>query len=153
MKFDLQKLSPAEKLLWNNGVLDKSHIDLDALAYRYNAEIRYRPLDGCEARLVTYGERAIISISSSSTDGRKRFSLAHELAHWICDKRAGSFLCAKEDIGPQNSEAKTIESNANDFASQLILPDYLVTPWMEGKKITLDVASILATDFSSSCYY
>lgn len=96
------------------------------------------------------GDSAIISVSSTSNEGRQRFSLAHELAHWICDRNRGVFLCAKEDIGPQNSEAKSVEGHANSYASQLILPTYLVDPWLQGRKATLDVADQLSKAFSSS---
>ena len=150
MDVDLSRLSSAERLLWGYGVTDSSHIDLDAIANDNGAEVKYRPLGGCEARLVARGENAIISVNSASNDGRQRFSLAHELAHWICDRKTGSFLCAKEDIGPQNAIARSVEAHANSYASQLILPTYLVEPWMKDRKVNLDVASLLAKDFNAS---
>ena len=154
MDVDLKQLSPAERLLWGYGVTDPSHIDLDAIANDNGAEIKYRPLGGCEARLVVRGDRAIISINSNgNNDGRQRFSLGHELAHWIYDRKTGAFLCAKEDIGPQNAEAKSVEAQANGYASQLILPTYLVDPWMQKQKtqkLSLDMASLLRKDFNSS---
>lgn len=150
MDSNLHQLSPAERLLWGYGVTDSSHIDLDAIAIDNGAEVKYRPLEGCEARLVIRGDYAIISVNSNSNEGRQRFSLAHELAHWICDRKMGSFLCAKEDIGPQNAEAKSVEAHANGYASQLILPTYLVDPWMQGRKISLYVASLLGKEFNSS---
>lgn len=150
MEIDVHKLSPAERLLWGYGVTAPSHIDLEGIANDNGAEIKFRRLGGCEARLVARGDRAIISVDSGSNDGRQRFSLAHELAHWICDRKTGSFMCAKEDIGPQNAEAKSVEAHANGYASQLILPTYLVDPWMQGRKIVLDVASLLAKDFNAS---
>ncbi|APW48668.1 ImmA/IrrE family metallo-endopeptidase [Rhodoferax antarcticus] len=150
MSVDLSRLSSAERLLWGYGVTDSSHIDLDAIANDNGAEVKYRPLGGCEARLVARGESAIISVNSASNDGRQRFSLAHELAHWICDRKTGSFLCAKEDIGPQSAVAKSVEANANGYASQLVLPTYLVVPWIKDRKITLDVSALLAKDFNVS---
>ena len=57
---------------------------------------------------------------------------------------------AKEVIGPQNAEAKSVEARANGYASQLVLPDYLVIPWAEGKRANLDVAKSLANDFNAS---
>lgn len=150
MEIDVQQLSPAERLLWRYGITDQSHIDLDAIANDNGAEVKYRPLGGCEARLVVRGNCAIISVNSNSKAGRQRFSLAHELAHWICDRKTGSFLCANEDIGPQNAKAKSVEARANGYASQLILPTYLVEPWMQGRKISLDMASLLSKEFSSS---
>lgn len=150
MTIELSTLSPAERLLWSYGVTGPKHIDLDGIAADRGAQVVYRPLEGCEARLVVNHDRAIISVNSTSIEGRKRFSLAHELAHWICDRNTGSFLCAKEDIGPQNAEAKSVEAHANSYASQLILPDYLVTPWLTGKRINLDVAAQLRDEFNAS---
>jgi hypothetical protein len=43
-----------------------------------------------------------------------------------------------------------IEANANSFASQLVLPDYLVVNWIGAQKPSLDVASKVASDFKSS---
>jgi Zn-dependent peptidase ImmA (M78 family) len=150
MKVDYQQLTAAERLLWSYGVTDPTHIDLEAIANDNGVAVKYRPLGGCEARLLARGDRAIISVSSNSSDGRRRFSLAHELAHWICDRKTGSFLCAKEDIGPQNAEARSVEAHANGFASQLILPTYLVNSWLQGQKTNLDVASQLSKEFNTS---
>ncbi|MGH8657517.1 MAG: ImmA/IrrE family metallo-endopeptidase [Gammaproteobacteria bacterium] len=81
------------------------------------------------------GSRAIITVNTKTYPVRQRFSIAHELGHWITDCGRGGFLCATEDIGPQNAEAQTVEALANSFASQLILPDYLFGPKAEGKPI------------------
>ena len=151
MQIDTARLSPAERLLWSCGVVAPDQIDLEAIANARGARVVHRHLDGCEARLVATAERAVISVSTAGGyEGRRRFSLAHELAHWICDRRTGSFQCAKEVIGPQNAEAKSVEAHANAFASQLILPDYLVVPWADGKRTNLDVAKTLANDFNAS---
>jgi Zn-dependent peptidase ImmA (M78 family) len=151
MQVELSQLSPAERLLWSYGVTEPEHIDLEAIAEDSGAHVVLRPLDGCEARLVVTGDRAVISVNSASTyEGRRRFSLAHELAHWLCDRKTGSFQCAKEAIGPQNAEARSVEAHANGYASQLLLPDYLVLPWTHGKRVNLDVARSLARDFDAS---
>ena len=150
MRIDLSLLSAPEKLLWQYGVRDPSHIDLEAIANYRGAEVVYRPLCGCAARLVAAGDKAVISVGVGSHPGRQRFSLAHELAHWICDKDHGSFRCANEDIGPQNAEAKNVEAYANGYASQLILPSFLVDPWLVGKRINLDTAKALGGDFDAS---
>jgi hypothetical protein len=151
MRIDTTRLSPAERLLWSHGVLAPEHIDLEAIANACGARVVHRYLDGCEARLVASADRAVISVNpAGSYEGRRRFSLAHELAHWICDRRTGSFQCAKEVIGPQNAEARSVEAHANAYASQLVLPDYLVLPWSEGKRTNLDVAKSLAFDFNTS---
>lgn len=149
-QFDLESLTPPERLLWSYGVDAPEHIDLEAIAKARGADVRVRPLGGCDARLVVSGERAIISLNASSSEGRRRFSLAHELAHLICDRKAGSFLCAKDDIGPQNAESRSVESAANGYASQLVLPSYLVDPWITDKPVSFATVKSLAEAFRVS---
>ena len=146
MPIDVEQLTPGERLLWGYGITHPEQIDLDAIANDCDAVVKYRALGGCEARLVAGEHRAIISVNSGSSTGRQRFSLAHELAHWLCDRHTGSFLCAKSDIGPQNAEAKSVEAHANGYASQLVLPTYLVDPWLAGRAVSLEVGRILAKE-------
>ncbi|WP_395680466.1 ImmA/IrrE family metallo-endopeptidase [Dokdonella sp.] len=151
MRINPSTFSPGEALLWRHGVVEPEFIDLDGIAAAEGAEVRYRALDGCEARLVVFGDRGIISIKPDPKyPGRQRFSLAHELAHWQCDRAVGGALCAADDISPSNTEAKGRESAANNYASQLVLPDYLVAPRAEGLAFTLDAAQELARAFRSS---
>lgn len=150
MAVDTSRLSAAERLLWSHGVRKPEHIDLEAIASATGARVVYRRLDGCAARLVASGERAVISVSLDDNKGRQRFSLGHELAHWLGDAKHSSFKCASADIGPQNAEAKTVEANANSYSSQLILPDYLVEPWMRDRKVNVDLANALGSEFHAS---
>jgi len=145
-----EKLSKPERILWSFGVDDPADIDLEAIAFDLGASIKQRPLTGCDARLVRTDEAAIISINSDSHPLRQRFSLAHELAHLIEDRGRKGFICAKEDIAPQNSEAKSIEALANDFASQLVLPSYLFLPRVAGKPVSFGTADKVSKEFKCS---
>jgi IrrE N-terminal-like domain len=151
MRIDVSALSPGEAFLWRHGVTAPEHIDLDEFAKAEGVEVRYRPLDGCEARLVVLGERGVISVKHDfKSPGRQRFSLAHEIAHWMRHRKVGGMLCAMDDIAPTNTEAKSRESEANAYASQLVLPDYLVAPRVGTFALTLDGAQDLAKLFNSS---
>jgi Zn-dependent peptidase ImmA (M78 family) len=147
---DPSKFTKPEKLLWRYGITEPEDIDLEAIAFDLGAEVRYRQLDGCDARIVGNDTTAIISISVASYPTRQRFSLAHEIGHWHEDRGTGGFLCAAEDIGPQNAAAKSKEALANAFASQLILPDYLFKPRILNRQPILDTASYLAEEFNAS---
>lgn len=150
MAVDIDRLSHPERLLWGHGVRKPEHIDLEAIACARGAHVVYRKLDGCAARLVAAGDCAVISVAMDDNLGRRRFSLGHELAHLMQDAKRTSFKCSSTDIGPQNAEAKSIEADANSFASQLILPDYLVLPWVADSKPSLDLANAMASDFQAS---
>lgn len=149
MCIDFRTLSAPERLLWSHGCRLPEHIDLEGIACARGARVVYRRLDGCAARLLTDGRQAIISIRAGDNEGRRRFSLAHELAHWINDARRG-FSCVGDDIAPQNAQAAAVEAAANEFSSQLILPDYLVGPWVRGRRVSLGLAVELSVAFRSS---
>lgn len=147
---DPTQFTKTERLLWNYGITDPEDIDLDAIAFDLGATVRYRKLDGCDARIVGNDSTAIISVNSNSYPTRQRFSLAHEIGHWYEDRGKGVLPCSAEDIGPQNAEAKSKEALANAFASQLILPNYLFKPRIIGRPPILDTASCLADEFNAS---
>ena len=112
MTVDIDRLSRPERLLWGHGVRRPEHIDLEAIAGASGAHVIYRKLDGCAARLVAAGDHAVISVAMDDNLGRRRFSLGHELAHWMQDAQRALFQCSSTDIGPQNAEAKSIEADA-----------------------------------------
>lgn len=150
LRINPHQISKPERLLWERGITEPSEIDLEKLAFSLGALVRYCKLDGCDARLVGNGTQAIITVNTQSHHARQRFSIAHELSHWLEDRRLGVLPCFKEDIGPQNIEAKNIEALANKFASQLILPDYLFIPRIEGKSVSLNTVETLAKEFNTS---
>lgn len=71
--------------------------------------------------------RAIITVNSESLPTRRRYSLAHELGHWHYHK--GRVLyCGPGDVEAPAKDAVNPERQADDFASDLILPNYLFRP-------------------------
>lgn len=145
--------SEAETLLHRFGIDHPSQIDLEAIAYELGALIVYRKLDGCDARIVGHGTKAIIAINENSNLERKRFSIGHEIGHWRGDWRGGGFLCGKDDIRDNSllGDAKRdAEARANRFAADLILPNYLFTPACARRPLTVESALALSGEFRAS---
>jgi hypothetical protein len=141
-------LSPAERLLQELGVTEPDEIDLEAIAYYVNARVRYRPLDGCEARIIGKGNEAIISVNSNSTYRRKRFSIAHELGHWF-HHRGKCLACRVEEYRPR--DALSPERTADSYAADLLMPNYLFRPLArQQSKLTFKAVTALADIFKSS---
>lgn len=65
---------------------------------------------------------------SRESPGRRRFTLAHELGHWVCQchegkaGRAAPVYCRAEEIGV-DPEARALEREANVFAAELLMPE------------------------------
>lgn len=120
-------LSRAERLLKSLGVEHPEEIDLEAIAWHLGVlSVKVRTLDGCEARIVGRGNHAIISVDPRAIPRRRRFSIAHELGHWVFH-RGKTRICRPEDI-QERSNGAAIEQEANRFAADLLLPRYLLQP-------------------------
>ena len=132
----------AVDLLQSLGITEPAEIDICAIAQSRGATVVEKPVTGCEARIVGYGERAIIVVNSESIPSRKRFSAAHELGHWMRDARTISLGCNPEAlIGSREANAET---RANRYASDLLMPQFMFQPRAKGCPITFETASSLA---------
>ena len=118
----------AERILVRLGITEPREIDLEAIAWELGVRIKYRPLDGCEARIVGRSDKAIITVNVRSSRRRRRFSIGHELGHWHYD-RGRMVVCLADDIGRAAvSDSNHPERLADQFASQLLMPEYLFRP-------------------------
>jgi Zn-dependent peptidase ImmA (M78 family) len=132
------------------GISEPKDINLDAIAWTRGAVVNYRPIDGCEATIVGSKLRAVISVNSRSTPKRRRFSLAHELGHWH-HHRGRVLFCGKNDVCNFRRSALDPEHQADDFASDMVLPNYMVDPRLRKmKRLTLAAARELAEEFHTS---
>lgn len=81
----------------------------------------------CSGMLIP--ERRTILLNANETlqsPGRRRFTLAHEIGHWICHCRraaAAEILCRTADVDEPSDPR---EREANVFAAELLMPDEAV---------------------------
>src|SRR2546427_1986631 len=76
--------------------------------------------------------------------GRRRFTLAHEVGHWICqclEGRMAPVYCRSDEVGPPNGDAQQLEREANVFAAELLMPEALVRRKYEEASGLEDVAA------------
>lgn len=141
-------MTPAERLLQELGVTEPSEIDLEAIAFHLGARVRYRPLDGCEARIIGSNDLSIITVNERSSYPRKRFSIAHELGHW-CHHRGKALVCRAEEFRPRDPTSP--ERIVDAYAADLIMPQYLFRPAARQQpKLNFKAVSTLAGIFHSS---
>ena len=93
-------------------------------------DIQEKPLNGLEGVLITEAERdfGMIQVNSSSSRQRRRYSVAHELGHflspWHRQTSSGGFECTRQDMARPTGDDVHIrqESEANKFAIELLAP-------------------------------
>ena len=139
----------AQELLDELGIISPDEIDVDAIAQYVGATVKRAELIGAEARIVGAGDDAIITVNEESTLTRQRFSVGHELGHWMFDRGQLDLSC---DVDRQERYAYGTdkESLANGFASDLLLPITLFRPRLGKRPPTLDVIRDLGNTFTTS---
>ncbi|MBL8308813.1 MAG: ImmA/IrrE family metallo-endopeptidase [Burkholderiales bacterium] len=122
----------AEARIAELGITSASELDVEAIAYDAGMQVKYAQLDGCDATLVGFGDKAIATIRRSDVRGRERFSIAHELGHWEMH-RGRSFQC-RVDEPDRNfpSAEKGREREADVYAAHLLMPANLFNPAITG---------------------
>ena len=109
-------------------------------------EIREAPLQTLEGALLTPPDRNIgaILVNSESSPKRRRFTIAHELGHFLNlwhspEDISGGFACTKADLAvPWRKPLKTSpryfvqEAEANRFAIELLAPAWLMRAYLRG---------------------
>jgi len=147
--------SVADRVLDELGISNPDDLKrLDLIAWERGAIINERPLKGSEARIVIAGKRAIISVSTSINNlHRKRFSVAHELGHLELHRyRSPLALCLSDDLNDWRMQpsGENLESEANSFASALLLPERFFAHLCADRSPSLDYISKLGEDFNVS---
>lgn len=118
-------------------------------------EIRAAATQGLEGALVTTPERGegVILVNAVSSPQRQRFTVAHELGHFLNvwhKPIVGSvaFACTEQDVAtpwrmPPSHASRhfTQEAEASRFAIELLAPAHLVRPALTGIP---DLAAVLA---------
>lgn len=140
---------PPLALLKELGITEPEDIHIEAIAEHCKATIVYEPLEGCEARILGYGERAIITVNSKSPCERQRFSGGHELGHWMRDRGKIAFACAEKMFATEWSNDNP-ERRANRYAADLLLPEPMFRPRAKNREISFATVRDLASEFQMS---
>lgn len=117
----------AEKLLDENDVR-RAPVPVDNIARALGIDVRYAPTtDDVSGALIRNGSSAIIAVNSAQHENRQRFTIAHEIGHFILHKRAQSHFDEDFRIDFRNSVSSEAtqrdEIIANRFAAALLMPE------------------------------
>lgn len=140
------------KRLWKlYGYKSPSELVLEDLALAMGVVVLESRLDSADARLVRKGNRGLIRVSQAIRQpGRKRFAIAHEIGHWrLHDKVSQVLACTRDDMRV-DYKASPPEIEANQFASELLMPEVLFRLAITGRLPEPDVINELAGEYQTS---
>jgi len=147
--------NPAD-ILKEIGIYQPEDIDLELVAFHLNAEVRYSPLSNYEGQIIGTDSHAIITLDDRGHPLRQKFSLGHEIGHWVNDRgRNLTYRCTTEDMRrrwskDRNNPRQQVEARANAFSAQLMMPDHILPDYQNGLDVTAESISHLASIFNVS---
>lgn len=117
-------------------------------------QVVFEDLSGCEGKFISIANSSIIKINSNiKNEGRKRFTLAHELGHYILHRNMNYIKCTIEDFYDWTGR-KQIETEANYFASELLMPTDIFFEQTKNKSFSVgflkEIAQYFDTSFTST---
>lgn len=135
----LRAAKEARALLQKHGV-GAAPVDVFSLADRVGVRVVRQPLDDdLSGILVRSDDSAVIGVNIDHHPNRQRFTLAHELAHFVL--HADKPTVYVDDLlvhfrgeslhAPQNSE----EVEANVFAAELLMPEEFLMNDLKTKRV------------------
>lgn len=127
--------------------------EIELIAWERGALVREGRLVGAEARITQVGSLAVITVSTRIVNHqRKRFSIAHELGHLELHRHQTPIAaCLTSDIDDWGRGATpSLEQEANEFASALLLPKRFFVPQISEQYPSLDLVAELAETFNTS---
>ncbi len=144
-----------EDILKALGIYEPEDIDLDLIAFSLGAEVKRASLSDCEGNIIGTDTKAIITINNNVNLSRQRFSLGHELGHWINDRRKNlTYRCNTNDMGQfsikKNNFRQNKEVRANQFSAKLMMPTHICLKYLRKQDITIETAKYLANEFQTS---
>lgn len=132
------------------GWINPCDFSLDIVAGSLGISIKEAKLRGAEGRIVMNGGNGIISINPEINNQQKiNFIIAHEIGHFILHQDL--LICSDTQKtlsewhkkGPQETEA-------NEFASELLMPSGIFVQKVHGQKLSLDLLEKVSSFFNVS---
>jgi Zn-dependent peptidase ImmA (M78 family) len=97
-------------------------IAVEELPRRLGIGVRLADLGGCEGSLIVRCGRCLIVLNRRRTLACRRFTLAHEIGHWL--------YCPHSGFPLRPEPAPCLESELNRFAGELLMPhDTVLSLW------------------------
>jgi len=101
-------------------------IDASAIANKLQLNINVLEVEGFDGALVRAQGTPFAEIvirSSIKEQGRKNFTIAHELGHFVLPNHdSDDVVCTSDEVNDWSAGARDREREANEFAAELLMP-------------------------------
>jgi Zn-dependent peptidase ImmA (M78 family) len=142
---------------------DRFPVKVDELALEYSRQcfsdspidkVQGEDLEGFDGLLKANKSRSkwlVLYNSATPSEGRKRFTIAHEFGHYILHRHQQDiFECGDDDIETGDNNERDIEAEADLFASTLLMPLDDFRRQVDGQPISFDLLGHCADRYGVS---
>lgn len=148
----------AKELLEEIGLDDITDMSMDLFVSALGATLIEEPLKNSDGKIIRGNTKTLIKINSEILyEEKKRFTIAHEVGHYL--------LHDKLDLAVHNENSNTLnwfkniehqakkglqEYEANDFASELLMPEIIFRKFIEHKSFSPSLIKDISVRFQTS---
>lgn len=141
----------AKRVLAECGLDDPSILPIKEIILGRGAFYEEKPLHGKEGEIVSVGDYSMITVNSNiNFEEKKRFVAAHELGHYEMHRTLANVTFDTEDELINWYKAGPQETEANEFASEFLMPSEEFYKECKFKKFGPHVIEHLAKRFQVS---
>jgi Zn-dependent peptidase ImmA (M78 family) len=121
-------------------------VPIEKVAESLGAQIRLSPLDeSLSGMIFIRGDTPVIGVNSRHHPNRRRFTIAHEIAHLLLHRDLighqihvdRKFPVLMRD-GDSAAGTKRMEIQANQLGAELLMPSFLLTPMLKRGGFDID---------------
>jgi len=129
-------------------------VDCRVIANEFGVKVQGGDLGGeFEGGLfIDGGLKAIIYNENIKEEGRKNFTVGHELGHFFLHRDKIELRCSLDDLTESNSKPhpSNIEQEANCFSANLLMPTDDLRHQLKGQEVTLGLAGRLTARYQTT---
>ena len=143
MAFRRKTIKNLVEQILDNAKINEPPIAIERVAKELKLQVRFEPFEGdLSGCIVRHGNHARVGINSLHHENRQRFTLAHEIGHFLLHKGEQVFVDHAFRVNLRGTDAGKAENpeeiEANLFAAELLMPERFLDKDLKGKKLDIE---------------
>lgn len=141
----------AQKLLNSLGYSEPADLSIEEIAFACGFMVQYKLMEGCEGRILMSDKEVLISANSLiNYQPKVNYILSHEIGHGILHKGIVPNFSDDQKTLSEWYANGIHETEANQFAVELLMPTDLFSRKVKNKKLSLPLIEEVAAYFCAS---
>jgi Zn-dependent peptidase ImmA (M78 family) len=141
----------AKSIIKKYAITEPNEIPIEDIIINEGIYLSEKNMSGAEGRMICYEDYAVILVNSSITDySKKRFIIAHEFGHYLMHRKSQSIFNDIDSDFLEWKGNKSVESEANEFAAELLMPTDIFLRITRTKKFSLEFVKEIKDIFKTS---